>query len=190
LIFISTKRDMTPEALENLKFPIGKYRKVESLSSEIIQDYILDIAAFPARLRQEVAHLDEAQLDTPYRPEGWTIRQVVHHCADSHINSVIRFKLALTEENPTIKPYHEERWAELADGKAMPIEPSLIILQGLHERWVTLLQSLSESDLKKTFIHPEHGKSFRLDETIGIYAWHGNHHLAHITSLKSRMQWK
>jgi hypothetical protein len=189
-MFIPAKPDMTPEYLELLKFPIGKYRKAEALSSEIISHDINEIAAFPARLREVVEHLNEEQLNTPYRPEGWSIRQVVHHCADSHMNSFIRFKLALTEEEPIIKPYHEERWAELPDSKTMPIEPSLILLQGLHERWVALLQSLSESDLKKTFLHPEHGKSFRIDENIGIYAWHGNHHLAHITSLKSRMQWK
>jgi hypothetical protein len=181
---------MTSEVLENLRFPIGKYHKPANFSSEVVHTFIQELASFHERLREEVEHLSDAQLDTPYRPEGWTIRQVVHHCADSHMNSFIRFKLALTEESPTIKPYYEERWAELTDSKKMPIAPSLILLQGLHERWVALLQSLSESDMKKTFIHPEHGKSFRVDENIGVYAWHGNHHLAHITSLKSRMQWK
>jgi len=181
---------MTTEELEALKFPIGKYKKPESLTPSILQDYIKDIQSFPTRLREAVLSLTEAQLDTPYRPEGWTVRQVVHHCADSHMNSLIRFKLALTEESPIIKPYYEERWAELADSKTMPIEASLGLLEGLHQRWIVLLQSLSESELKRNFIHPEHGKSFRLDENMGVYAWHCNHHLAHITALKTRMQWK
>lgn len=181
---------MNIQELEALKFPIGKYIKPNTLTANITQAYISEIESFPKRLRAEVSHLKEEQLDTPYRPEGWTIRQVVHHCADSHMNSLIRFKLALTEEAPTIKPYYEERWAALADSKTMPIAPSLELLEGLHQRWTVLLKNLNETDLAKTFIHPEHGKSFRIDENIGVYAWHGNHHLAHITSLKSRMHWK
>ncbi len=181
---------MTLPELEALKYPIGKYNKPNILTPEIIRRYIADIESFPKRLRQEVELLNEEQLNTPYRPEGWTIRQVVHHCADSHMNSLIRFKLALTEEAPTIKPYDEERWAELADSKTMPIVPSLQLLESLHQRWTVLLKNLNDSDLSKTFIHPEHGKIFRIDENMGVYAWHGNHHLAHITSLKARMNWK
>ncbi|HSZ71626.1 MAG TPA: putative metal-dependent hydrolase [Cytophagaceae bacterium] len=175
--------------LNSLQFPIGKYEAPQTLTQELVNGYIKDIASFPKRLLQAVKGLDKQQLDTPYRPGGWTIRQVVHHCADSHMNSLIRFKLALTEETPTIKPYYEERWAELADSKNMDITPSLLLLEGLHQRWVTLLQSLTAKDLEKTFIHPEHGKRFRLDENIGVYAWHCNHHLAHINTLKKNRNW-
>ena len=176
--------------LDQLRFPIGKYINTTVIDSNGLKNFIADIQSFPKCLNEEVAHLNDAQLDTPYRPEGWTIRQVVHHCADSHMNSLTRFKLALTEDSPTIKPYYEERWAELADSKFTPIESSLKLLEGLHERWVALLNSLTELQLKRNFIHPEHGKSFQLDENIGVYAWHCNHHLAHITSLKTRMNWK
>jgi hypothetical protein len=175
--------------LDSLRFPIGKFEAPQILTQELMDGYIKDIETLPARLKQAVNGLNDAQLDTPYRPDGWTIRQVVHHCSDSHMNSMIRFKLALTEDEPTIKPYYEERWAELADSKTIPIAPALLLLEGLHQRWTILLRSLSNEDLQKTFIHPEHGKRFRLDENIGVYAWHGNHHLAHITSLKTRMNW-
>lgn len=181
---------MSQKELEHLKYPVGKYIRPALLDSTCVKAYISDIKSFPIRLKNEVSHLNNAQLDTPYRPDGWTIRQVVHHCADSHMNSIIRFKLALTEESPTIKPYYEERWAELIDSKTFPIESSLALLEGLHLRWVALLNSLSEVQLKRTFIHPENGASFQLDENIGLYAWHCNHHLAHITSLKIRMNWK
>lgn len=175
--------------LEQLRFPIGKFEAPQVLTQELLEHYIKDIETFPARLKQAVHGLNDEQLNTPYRPDGWTIRQVVNHCSDSHMNSIIRFKLALTEEEPTIKPYYEERWAELTDSKTMPIEPALSLLEGLHQRWTVLLKSLTPEDLKKTFIHPEHGKRFRLDENIGVYAWHGNHHLAHITTLKKSMNW-
>ncbi len=175
--------------LDSLRFPIGKFEAPQVLTQELMDGYVKDIETFPAMLKQAVTGLNDAQLDTPYRPDGWTIRQVVHHCSDSHMNSIIRFKLALTEEEPTIKPYYEERWAELADSKSMSITAPLLLLEGLHQRWTILLRSLSTQDLQKTFIHPEHGKRFRLDENIGVYAWHGNHHLAHITSLKKRMNW-
>jgi len=153
-------------------------------------NWISEISTFPSRLKNEVNHLTNEQLNTQYRPEGWTIRQVVHHCADSHMNSLIRLKLTLTEDQPTVKPYYEERWAELADSKNMPIEPSLKMIEGIHERWTVLLNNLSESDYSKIFIHPEHGKAFRIDENIGMYAWHCNHHLAHITETKKRNNWK
>ena len=176
--------------LEELKFPIGKFEQPKEITPELVRNYIIDISTFPERLRKEVENLSDAQLDTPYRPEGWTIRQVVHHCADSHMNSLTRFKLALTEDKPTIKPYFEDRWAELDDSKKMPVEPALKMLEGLHERWTYLLNSLTDDLLERTFVHPEHGKELRLKENIGLYAWHCNHHLAHITSLKSRMGWK
>ncbi|MDB5256419.1 MAG: metal-dependent hydrolase [Chitinophagaceae bacterium] len=180
---------MPTNTLESLKFPIGKFEAPKILSPELLDGFIQDIETFPTRLKQAVDGLNDAQLDTPYRSDGWTIRQVVNHCADSHMNSLIRFKLALTEEEPTIKPYYEERWAELADSNTIPIEPALLLLEGLHQRWTVLLRSLSTEDLKRTFIHPEHGKRFRLDENIGVYAWHGNHHLAHITALKKSKGW-
>lgn len=176
--------------LEQLKFPIGKFEKPTTITKDDLLNWISEISTFPSRLKNEVNHLTNQQLDTKYRPEGWTIRQVVHHCADSHMNSLIRLKLTLTEDQPTVKPYYEERWAELADSKNMPIEPSLKMIEGIHERWAVLLNNLSESDYSKIFIHPEHGKAFRIDENIGMYAWHCNHHLAHITETKKRNNWK
>lgn len=154
----------------------------------MITSWIADIASFPDRLSGAVEHLSAQQLDTPYRPGGWTIRQVVHHCADSHMNSLIRFKLALTEDKPVIKPYFEDRWANLPDS-IMDISPALQMLHGLHGKWVYLLQSLTAAELKKSFIHPEKQSEISLDVAIALYAWHCNHHLAHITSLKSRNCW-
>ncbi|HMQ07894.1 MAG TPA: putative metal-dependent hydrolase [Saprospiraceae bacterium] len=177
-------------AEENLKFPIGRFVSPGHITTENVQSYLKDISTFPQRLREEVHPLTDAQLDTPYREGGWTVRQVVHHLADSHMNSLMRFKLALTEENPTIKPYFEERWAELADSKQMPIEPALKMLEGIHARWAFLIQHVKPALLQSTFVHPQHGKVFRLDENLGLYAWHGNHHLAHITALKIREGWK
>jgi hypothetical protein len=165
---------------EQLRYPIGQFIKPDQITKDIISIWIHDIASFPERLRIEVDGLSDEQLDTPYRPEGWTIRQVIHHCADSHMNSFIRFKLALTEDHPTIKPYFEDRWADLPDSKQITVDSSLKILEGLHERWVVLLNSLTEIDLSRTFYHPENRQAIRLDENIGIYAWHCNHHLAHI----------
>lgn len=176
-------------SLERLRYPIGKFNKPENFTEKIINEYISDIEHFPTRLRKAVENLSEEQLNTLYRPDGWTIRQVVHHCADSHMNSIIRFKLALTEDTPIIKPYHEELWAELKDSSNMPIEPSLHILDGVHTRWVVLLRSLDNLQLKRTFIHPSSNRTVELQENIGIYAWHGNHHLAHITRLMDRMGW-
>jgi hypothetical protein len=181
---------MQEQDLEILRFPIGRFSKPMVISKELIQQWIGDIESFPSRMKKEVVDLSDAQLDTPYREKGWTIRQVVHHCADSHMNSLTRFKLTLTEDKPVVKPYWEDRWAELADSKMMPIAPSLQMLEGIHERWTVLLNSLSESDYAKSFIHPEHGKECRVDENIGVYAWHCNHHLAHITELKKRKNWK
>lgn len=174
--------------IETLRYPIGNFTKPSLITPALLTEWTTHIETFPQRLRTEVMHLTETQLDTPYRPEGWTIRQLVHHCADSHMNAYIRFKLALTEEQPTIKPYMEARWAELIDS-SMPIESSMQILSGLHARWTTLLRSLTETELAKTFVHPEHQKTFRLDEIIALYAWHCNHHLAHITKLKERNGW-
>jgi hypothetical protein len=176
--------------IEKLKYPIGKYEKPLVISKEILREWILDISTFPLRLSNEVTHLTAAQLDTRYRPDGWTIRQVIHHCADSHMNSLIRLKLALTEDQPTIKPYYEERWAELSDSKSMPIESSLKMIQGIHERWTYLLKDLNDQQLSRSFIHPEHSRTIRIDENIGLYAWHCNHHLAHITETKKLNNWE
>jgi len=179
---------MTEEELEILRFPIGKFKKPEDFSAQVIQQFIADIEAFPEKLKKEVLHLSDEQLDTPYRPEGWTIRQVVHHCADSHMNSIVRFKLALTEDKPVIKPYEENKWAELTDAK-MPVLSALILLEGVHQKWVFLLKSMSESDFKRTFVHPQHGRELALDVNTAIYAWHCHHHLAHITELKKSKNW-
>lgn len=175
--------------IEKLKYPIGTFKKPDVISQTTHFSWIDDIQSFPNKLIKETTLLTNEQLDTPYRPDGWTIRQVVHHCADSHMNSFVRFKLALTEDNPTIKPYYEDRWAELVDSKHFDITPSIQIIKGVHTRWVHLLQSLNSAELEKTFIHPEHGKQFVLNEYIGFYAWHCNHHLAHITTLKKGMGW-
>lgn len=171
----------------DLRYPIGKLQRAENLSDAQRTSLISAIAEAPAKLRQAVAGLNDQQLDTPYRPGGWTVRQVVHHLPDSHMNSVVRFKLALTEDEPTVKPYDEALWAKLADAKA-PIEPSLLLLENLHTRWLTLLNSLSPSDWKRTVRHPEIGV-ITLDGLLQIYAWHGRHHVAHITSLRERNGW-
>jgi uncharacterized damage-inducible protein DinB len=141
----------------------------------------------PKKIRQAVSDLSEEQLDTPYRPEGWTVRQVVHHVADSHLNSYCRFKLALTEDVPTIRPYYEDRWAELADSK-LPIEDSLKILEGVHSRWVSFLNSLTDEDFQRKLNHPESGE-WTIEKFLGLYDWHSKHHTAHITSLRERNGW-
>ncbi len=175
--------------IEHLKFPIGKFDKPIVITRDLLNTWISDISTFHNRLSNEVRSLTDEQLDTQYRPNGWTIRQVVHHCADSHMNSLTRLKLTLTEDKPTIKPYFEDRWADLLDTKSMPIQPSLHMLEGIHARWTVLLNNLTDDQLERVFVHPEHGKTFRVDEHIGIYAWHCNHHLAHIIETKKRNNW-
>ncbi len=175
--------------LEQLKFPIGRFENPREMTQEALSQFISDIKTFPLKLKNETESLSNQQLDTPYRPEGWTIRQVVNHCADSHMNSLTRFKLALTEDKPIIKPYDEAKWAQLPDSLPMPIQPALLMLQGIHERWITLLESLTKDELERAFIHPEHGKEIKLSEAMALYAWHCNHHLAHITTLKKRKGW-
>lgn len=172
----------------SLSYPIGKFSAPKSYSPQIISEYIQQIESLPQRLNIVVEGLTDQQLDTPYRPEGWTVRQVVHHLADSHMNAFIRIKLALTEDTPTIKAYEEQLWAELPDTKNVPIQYSLAILKGLHNRWTALLKSLTPEQLKRTFLHPVSGIN-HLEKAIGLYAWHGNHHLAHITTLKTRNKW-
>lgn len=172
----------------DLRYPIGKFVWPESVSEEARLGMIQDISATPARLRAALAGLSESQLDTPYRPEGWTVRQVVHHLPDSHLNCYTRFKLALTEDNPAIKPYDEDRWARLADTRETPIETSLVLLDALHARWVIVLKSLTAAQWKRTFHHPEHG-SVALDRNLALYAWHGRHHVGHVVSLRERSGW-
>jgi len=174
--------------MEDLRFPVGKFHYDKSPSDQQKQVFLEEIAQTPTLLRGAVAGLADAQLDTPYRPGGWTVRQVVHHVPDSHLNSYMRFKLALTEDEPTIKTYAEDRWAELADSKATPIEVSLTLLDSLHDRWVRLLRSLTPEEWKRTFRHPELGP-MTLEKTLALYAWHGRHHVAHITELRKRMSW-
>ena len=173
----------------DLRYPIGKFERPERLTESERRAAIQQIEQAPARLRAAVAGLNDQQLDTPYRPGGWTIRQTIHHVADSHMNAFSRFKLALTEDVPTIKPYLEARWAELADSKA-PIAPSLALLDGLHQRWLALLHSLAPADWSREYLHPEHNKKISLDQTLALYSWHGRHHTAHITSLRERNSWR
>ena len=169
--------------LEQLKYPAVKFVKPESITKEIIDSAISEIENFPSLVKFEIQNLEEKDLQLRYRPEGWTITQVVHHCADSHINSYMRFKLALTENVPTIKPYEESLWAELPDNNLSPFV-SLKLLDALHEKWVYILKSLSEEDLNKEFIHPEQSEKISLKENILIYRWHCRHHLAHIKQAK------
>ena len=171
---------MTSVNLEKLRYPIGKFKKPDKINRDQINDWIMEIAKFPERLASLVQNLSPEELSFAYRPDGWIIRQVVHHCADSHMNAFIRFKLTLTEDTPTIKPYFEDRWAKLADTINTPISESLKILEGLHIRWTTLLKSLNPDDWKREFVHPEQGRRITLEENAGIYAWHCNHHLAHV----------
>ena len=172
----------------DLRYPIGPFEFAGPLSADQRQALIGKIAETPKRMRDAVAGLDDGQLDTPYRPQGWTVRQVVHHVPESHLNSYVRFKLAITEDEPTIKPYFEDRWAELDDANQAPIGLSLDLLDALHERWVWFLRSLKPEDFRRTFRHPELG-SVSLDKNLALYAWHGQHHVAHITSLRERRGW-
>ncbi|PWJ39154.1 YfiT family bacillithiol transferase [Sediminitomix flava] len=167
--------------LKALQYPIGEFVSPENIDDKQVKEWIEDIALFPSRLIELVEELKDDELAYIYRPEGWSILQLIHHCADSHMNSFIRFKLALTEDTPTIRPYLEDKWAKCPDTLEMPIETSLQILTGLHARWSHLLNRLTEEGLKRTFVHPEHGKQFSLAEAIGMYAWHCYHHLAHVS---------
>jgi len=173
---------------QDLRYPVGEFRPVQSVSARERENWLNEIEALPSRLRAAVSDLNDMQLDTPYRNGGWTVRQVVHHLADSHMNSYTRFRLALTEENPTIKPYAEALWAELTDARSAPIEHSLQLLEGLHSRWVMLMRSLTDPDFSKTFQHPERGE-MRLDQNLALYSWHCRHHLAHISGLRERNGW-
>jgi hypothetical protein len=164
---------------EQFKYPIGKFSVPVTYTNSDIRGWINDIKTLPGKVRHAIMNLNEAQLDTPYRPGGWTLRQVVHHMADSHMNSIIRFKWAMTEEQPTIKAYNQTDWALLADYR-MPVESSLKMLEGIHLHLVTLFESFSEDDWNRYFIHPETGAEISLKRNLALYAWHSKHHLAHI----------
>jgi hypothetical protein len=172
----------------DLKFPIGKFSWTGPNTDADRRKYIDEIADAPADLRKAIRDLNDQQLDTPYRPDGWTVRQVIHHVPDSHLNSYVRFKLALTEHEPIVKTYDEAAWALTADSRETPIEVSLFLLDNLHARWIVLLRSLKPSDFARTLRHPELGL-IDLDRYIALYAWHGKHHVAHITRLRERMGW-
>ncbi|MEH6407379.1 MAG: putative metal-dependent hydrolase [Leeuwenhoekiella sp.] len=165
---------------EKLRYPIGKFLRPEKYNQKQIEKWIFELESFPLQIKLLVNDLSTEKLNWKYRPGGWTINQIIHHCADSHMNSFMRFKLSLTEDKPVIKPYFEDRWAELPDSLDSDPAQSIKILEGLHARWGLLLKSLNPADLSKEFIHPEHNKTVTLSENIGIYAWHCNHHLAHI----------
>lgn len=175
-------------SMSDLAYPIGPFHRPDSLNDVQRRAAIDSIAAAPGRFRAAVAGLGQPQLDTPYRPGGWTVRQVIHHVPDSHMNAMTRFKLALTEEHPTIKPYDEAAWATLEDARSTPVETSLMLLDALHDRWVRVLRAMKASDFARTLHHPESG-SLSLDQMLALYDWHGRHHTAHVTTLRDRNGW-
>jgi hypothetical protein len=176
-------------AIPDLRYPVGTFVWPKSLSPAERTAGIQTIADTPGMIRSAIQGLTDSQLDTPYRPEGWTVRQVVHHVPDSHMNAYTRFKLALTEDNPTIKPYDESAWARLEDSKSRLIDASLGLLEGLHARWVFLLERMSPADFERRLKHPEHDRVITLDMLLAMYAWHGRHHTAHVTELRKRSGW-
>jgi hypothetical protein len=175
--------------MSDLRYPIGKFDPSAPVTADVRTAAIWDLAQLPERLRAAVNRLTDTQLDTPYRPDGWTVRQVVHPLADSHLNAMTRVRLALTEVNPTIKPYIEGKWAELADARTLAVEPSLQILEGVHARLVALLRTLDDASFARTVVHPEHGRTMSIDVLTALYGWHSRHHVRHITALRERMGW-
>lgn len=180
---------MDAATLEELKYPIGKFDYNEPFAKEKISGWIDAIEALPNWLDICIENLDAAQLDTPYRPEGWTVNQVLHHIADSHMNGYARHKLALTEDNPTIKPYNEKLWAELPDVEHTPVNVSITLVHALHRRWGQLLRNLSAEELQRTYYHPDDDRQVPIWQSIGVYAWHGRHHMEHVRRLRERMVW-
>lgn len=174
--------------MEELQYPIGRFKADPETNAAKRAEWIANYELMPAQLRAAVAGLTEAQLDTPYRPEGWTVRQVVHHLADSNMNSYIRIRLGLTEETPTVKPYDENGWSALVDSRTAPIELSFQILDGLHARWIMFLRAMSDADFARVIVHPEAGR-LTLDDMLQMYDWHSRHHIAHITRLRERNGW-
>lgn len=179
---------MEAQHLEKLQYPIGRFDPALMQHAEFIERSIFALETFPIKLQNVVQMMDDQQLDTPYRPQGWTVRQVVHHIADSHLNSYIRFKWALTEENPRIKSYAQDSWANLPDSQ-LPPHISLRLLSNLHDRWTSLMKGMTANDWERTFIHPEHIDTYSLKYCLGMYVWHGEHHLAHIKALIAREGW-
>jgi len=175
---------LSDQELEQLRYPIGRFKRPETVTAEDLERHIATLEALPQQIRDTVAGWSDTQLDTPYRPGGWTVRQLIHHIADSHMNAYIRIKLALTEEVPTIKAYEENEWAGLSDGKEAPVEWSLELLKYLHLRWTKLLRSLSAEQLEREFLHPAYTRAFRVDGILALYDWHSRHHLAHIQGLQ------
>ena len=170
------------------RYPIGKYEP-KAFSNELKEQWLLDIKFLPEELELAVNNLDEFQLDTPYREGGWQVKQLIHHMADSHMNAYIRFKLGLTEDKPTIKPYDEKLWANTADNETVPVNVSLTLLHALHQRWYATIKDLTEDQFERTVVHPEHGRVMSLWFLLGLYAWHGKHHVAHILSLRENKGW-
>ena len=176
--------------MEDLRYPIGRYTPPETITDDHIAAWIEDVKSFPSIIRAALDGLSEEQIDTPYRPEGWTVRQLVHHVSDSHLNSIIRFKWGLTEDEPQIKAYNQKAWADTNDVVQTPTEVTLTFLDALHAKWVHLLHSIKGEEWKRGILHPETGTRMSLDWLLGMYAWHCKHHAAHITSLIDREGWK
>ncbi len=176
--------------MSDLRYPLGKFVAPTMVTAQMRTEFIAQVEGAPAALRAAVTGLSDKQLDTPYRPGGWTVRQVVHHVPDSHVNAYVRLKLALTEDEPTIKPYAEERWAELVDGKTASPDVSLKLLEAVHSRWVMVWRSLAPDQFARRFRHPEHPGMLSLDWMLSMYSWHGRHHIAHVTSLREREGWR
>ncbi len=174
--------------MKDNQFPIGQYEP-QPFAEALLNDLILDIEVLPMHIEQAIQNLNEAQLHTAYRPGGWTLHELVHHVADSHMNAYIRFKLGLTENNPTIKPYEQDEWVKLEDTKQLPINVSLTLLHAVHKRWTVILKNIKSEQWERTVVHPEHGKVMSLWYLLGSYAWHGKHHTAHINTLKENMNW-
>ena len=174
--------------MEDLSYPIGRFVP-QPYSDKELKERLMAIMFLPKELENAIQNLDEYQIETPYRPDGWTVKQLINHIADSHMNAFIRFKLGLTEENPTIKPYNQDAWVNLNDTKIVPINVSITLVHALHARWAALLNGISSTDLERTVFHPEQKKEITLWHMLGLYAWHGKHHVKHITALRERMKW-
>jgi len=175
--------------LEELKYPIGRYQKPGAYTPQLLKEWVAVLNILPSWMDACIENLDQHQLQTPYREGGWTVQQLVHHIADSHLNAYIRLKLALTEDNPTVKPYDENAWAKLIDTEVVPVNISVTMLHTLHRRMVAVLQHMEPAEWERTYFHPEHNRNVPLWEMVAMYAWHSEHHVAHITRLRERMNW-
>lgn len=177
------------ETLEELKYPIGRYQKPDAFTPQLVQEWIAVLRVLPSWMDACIENLDAAQLEVPYRPGGWNTKQVIHHVADSHMNAYVRLKLALTEHNPTVKPYAEAEWAKLIDTDVVPVNVSVTMLHALHRRMVALLEHMDTAQWLRTYYHPDHQRSFPVWEMVALYAWHSRHHMEHIKRLRQRMNW-